>query len=63
MRRKGGLIGSSYARRGKAPYIYSAAYARWATATNEDERIAADRAFRRTFNVPLCWKGGRAVYA
>ena len=48
---------SGYARHGKAPYKYSEHYHRWASAVAthgflSEEAQAADRTFRRVFNVP-----------
>jgi len=52
---------SPYAAKGKTPHKYSELYDRWVSAPDDESRIRADRAFRRHFGVPLCWKGGRAV--
>jgi hypothetical protein len=43
---------SPYAKHAKAPYKYSPAYDRWASATSEEERNDADAAFRRLYGIP-----------
>ena len=43
---------SPYARYGKKPFVYSGAYHNWRSAVSEEERIDADRKFRKAFGVP-----------
>lgn len=48
----------------KAPFTYSNYYHNWAASLpgSDDDRLRADRAFRRAFHVPLCWKDGRPIF-
>lgn len=43
---------SPYARYQKKPYAYSGEYHNWRSATSEEERMEADRKFRKVFDIP-----------
>lgn len=54
---------SPYAAKNKTEHKYSDHYQRWASALpGSAEQARADRAFRLTWGVPLCWKAGKPVY-
>lgn len=47
---------SPYAKQHKAPFQYSDAYHKWASAVergDEEDILAADHAFRRAFGIPF----------